>query len=197
MSLRHAILSLLADRPDTGYELAKRFDGMLSSHAWHASHSQIYPELRRMTAAGLVEVIEEGARGSRTYTITDAGRAELRDWVFNPSASAPARNEKVLRLLALPTLDLPDARQLVEQVSAESDELETQLRQYKQQLADAHDRRTRPGYAYFSVEFALRYVELEREWTRWVLENLKGTHSAPRKPSGRGSRSPARSRADD
>ncbi|MFD2417157.1 PadR family transcriptional regulator [Amycolatopsis pigmentata] len=173
MSLRHAILSLLADRPDTGYDLAKRFDGMLSSHAWHASHSQIYPELRRMTAAGLVEVVEKGARGSRTYTITDAGRAELRDWAFNPSAAAPARNEKVLRLLALPVLDVADARRLAERVSAESDELEAQLRQSQRQVADDHDPGTRPGYAYFSAEFALRYLKLEREWARWVLENLK------------------------
>ena len=46
MSLRHALLGLLAVQPATGYELAQKFDASLGT-AWHASHSQIYPELAR------------------------------------------------------------------------------------------------------------------------------------------------------
>jgi PadR family transcriptional regulator AphA len=43
MSLRHAVLGLLAYEPATGYELAQQFDTSLA-YAWHASHSQIYLE---------------------------------------------------------------------------------------------------------------------------------------------------------
>ena len=59
MSLRHAVLGMLASQPGTGYELTQWFDRSLS-HAWHASHSQIYPELAKLEAEGLVEVIGEG-----------------------------------------------------------------------------------------------------------------------------------------
>ena len=47
MSLRHALMALLAATPMTGYTLAKQFD-QSAAFVWHAPHSQIYPELRRL-----------------------------------------------------------------------------------------------------------------------------------------------------
>ncbi|MBA3728896.1 MAG: PadR family transcriptional regulator, partial [Actinobacteria bacterium] len=44
MSLRHALLGLLAERPMSGYDLTKVFDSSLA-YVWSAKHSQIYPEL--------------------------------------------------------------------------------------------------------------------------------------------------------
>ncbi|WP_279578861.1 PadR family transcriptional regulator [Fodinicola feengrottensis] len=64
MSLRHALLGLLHDGPASGYDLTKMFESRLERFAWHARHSQIYPELNKMAVDGLVEVIEEGAARS-------------------------------------------------------------------------------------------------------------------------------------
>src|SRR5438093_632739 len=50
MSLRHALLGLLADHPMTGYDLTRTFDRSLAN-VWPASHSQIYPELARLSGA--------------------------------------------------------------------------------------------------------------------------------------------------
>lgn len=47
-SLRYALLGLLAEEPASGYDLTKKFERMLQRYAWHAQHSQIYPELNRM-----------------------------------------------------------------------------------------------------------------------------------------------------
>jgi DNA-binding PadR family transcriptional regulator len=173
MSLRHAILGLLADHPDTGYDLAKRFDGMLSGFAWHASHSQIYPELKRMTADGLIEVISEGARHSRTYTVTDAGRAELRRWMFVPQTITPARNEHVLRLLSLASLDLDDTRVLVERLVTTNDELTAALRAGLAEFRQRTSPGARPGYSALALEFAVRYLDLECDWARWMLAELE------------------------
>ncbi|MEO2119555.1 MAG: PadR family transcriptional regulator, partial [Microbacterium sp.] len=63
MSLRYALLALLRVGPLSGYELAKQFTQSVG-HVWHAPDSQIYPELRKMEADGLVEA-EEQARGER------------------------------------------------------------------------------------------------------------------------------------
>ena len=89
MSLRHAVLGLLSLQPSTGYELTQRFDRSLSN-AWHASHSQIYPELSKLEAEGLVEVVAEGARRSKTWAATDAGRDELRRWMTDDRAQPRA-----------------------------------------------------------------------------------------------------------
>lgn len=99
MSLRHALLALLAARPMTGYDLAKQFDVSVA-YVWHAPHSQIYPELRKLEAGGLIsaESVPRGTRATkRTYSITAAGRAELARWVDELSPPAPERDAAHLK----------------------------------------------------------------------------------------------------
>lgn len=82
MSLRHAILGVVKDAPMTGYDLVRHFQGTIG-RLWSAPQSQIYPELRKMEAAGLIRatVAPRGQRGQkRIYSITDEGMAELRRW---------------------------------------------------------------------------------------------------------------------
>lgn len=79
MNLRFAILATLSAGPRTGYDLTRRFDSTVG-HIWHAPHSQIYPELRRMEQAGLVaaDEVSRGPRGTkRRYRLTDEGMREL------------------------------------------------------------------------------------------------------------------------
>src|SRR4051794_26245252 len=118
VSLRHALLGMLAVQPGTGYELAQRFDSSMSN-AWYASHSQIYPELARLQEAGMVEVVGEGARRSRTYAVTEAGREELRTWMLETVPNRAQRNETSVRWFLLPLLDPPDRRAVLERDLAE------------------------------------------------------------------------------
>src|SRR5579872_2798365 len=81
--LREVILTVLAHRPMTGYEIARSFDQALS-HFWHASHQQIYRELARLNQRGLVvyrSVAQSGKPDQKRYSLTGSGRATLRKWV--------------------------------------------------------------------------------------------------------------------
>lgn len=109
MSLRHAILGLLARRPSTGYELTQMFDISLRT-AWPASHSQIYPELAKLEFSGLVEVVGRGARGSKTYAITGLGHDELRRWLLEVEPDRSRRNESAVRLFLGQLLPPEDRR---------------------------------------------------------------------------------------
>jgi PadR family transcriptional regulator, regulatory protein AphA len=85
VSLRHALLALIEAGPMTGYELAKWFDQSVT-YVWHAQHSQIYTELRRLEAEGLVsaDTLPRGERAlatKRAYKLTSHGAAELSRWV--------------------------------------------------------------------------------------------------------------------
>ena len=113
MSLPHAVLGLLAVAPGTGYDLTRRFEASLS-HAWHASHSQIYPELARLQGRGLVEEAGRGARGSRTWAITEQGRAELDRWLTEVQPNRSQRNETALRWFLLPLLPADQRRTALE-----------------------------------------------------------------------------------
>jgi len=98
MSLRHALLGLLTAQPMSGYDLTKVFDRSVA-YVWHAPHSQIYPELRRMAAVGLVsaESSKRGERGvKRIYSITPPGLAEFRQWVS--VVTVPERTRDTQRL---------------------------------------------------------------------------------------------------
>jgi DNA-binding PadR family transcriptional regulator len=73
-ALRLYLLALLESAPKHGYELIKalgeRFGGTYSPSA-----GTIYPRLAKLEEEGLVATESEGRR--TTYSITDAGRAEL------------------------------------------------------------------------------------------------------------------------
>jgi DNA-binding PadR family transcriptional regulator len=118
MSLPHAVLGLLAVAPGTGYDLTRRFEASLS-HAWHASHSQIYPELARLQERGLVDEAGRGARRSRTWAITEQGRAELTRWLMEEQPNRSQRNETALRWFLLPLLPPDQRRTALEREIAE------------------------------------------------------------------------------
>lgn len=96
MSLRAALLALISSGPSTGYDAAKQFSATVG-HLWHAPDSQIYPELRRMEADGLLaaeEVPWGKKQATKTqYTITDNGRVALSDWQSTPLTYTPDRDQ--------------------------------------------------------------------------------------------------------
>ncbi|SDB81284.1 DNA-binding transcriptional regulator, PadR family [Raineyella antarctica] len=106
MSLRYAILGVLDAQPMTGYELGSFFETS-ANWVWSAKLSQIYPLLNAMADEGVVFSEDEvhGRRHSTRYTITEAGRAELREWVGSVHRLPPARDPMLLQALFMDVLD--------------------------------------------------------------------------------------------
>ncbi|MGW8816241.1 PadR family transcriptional regulator [Gordonia terrae] len=80
MSLRMAVLALLTARPMTGFDVMRQFDASVG-YLWNAPHTQIYPELKKLEQAGLLQGTDlpRGPKGTkRQYRITEDGIAELR-----------------------------------------------------------------------------------------------------------------------
>jgi DNA-binding PadR family transcriptional regulator len=96
MSVRHALLGLLAEGPMSGYDVMKRFEHSLG-RIWPARANHIYVELRKLEAEGLVVAVGEGARNRRDYALTEAGLAELTVWLRAPPADHALRLEPLLR----------------------------------------------------------------------------------------------------
>jgi DNA-binding PadR family transcriptional regulator len=166
VSLRHALLGLLAVQPATGYELAQKFEVSLGT-AWHASHSQIYPELARLLESGLIEVVGEGARNSRTYAVTDAGRAEIRDWLLVGEANRSQRNETAVRWFLLGLLEPEDRRAAVERELAFAEEYVANLRATAATLDSLPERHPFRG----TVDLGLRTSVVMQQWLREQAED--------------------------
>jgi len=170
MSLPHALLGLLAVAPRSGYELTKAFAGDLGRYAWQAGHTSIYPELARLAENGLIEVSHEGARGSRTYAVTDAGREELRTWLLTPPRQGKVRNELVLRMFLLSALDPADARELLGRIAASTAQDAAELRRLR---AEAGPVRLGPaGFGQLAAEYGLRQYDAVHDWALWAIDQL-------------------------
>lgn len=101
MSLPHALLTALVERPCTGADLARRFDRSIG-YFWQATHQQIYRELGRLEEAGWVasEPAREGPGRQRCYRMLPAGRRELKRWITAQDEPVALRDALMVRLRA-------------------------------------------------------------------------------------------------
>jgi DNA-binding PadR family transcriptional regulator len=72
--VRLAVLTLLAEQPMHGYQIITEL-GSRSGGVWRPSPGSVYPTLQQLQDEGLVTVSEEDGR--RTFSLTDAGKAEV------------------------------------------------------------------------------------------------------------------------
>lgn len=102
MSLKFALLGLLAESPKYGYELKRRFEGALGN-VWSVSYGQLYPTLRRLSELGWVtKKTEPGKKAAEKniYSITEKGRKKLDEWLLKPVRSTyRVKDEFTLRFL--------------------------------------------------------------------------------------------------
>lgn len=173
MSLSHALMTSLLEKPSSGYDLARRFDKSIGFF-WHATHQQIYRELARMEAAGWISsqaAPDGGKTRKRLYAVLPAGHTELARWVTEPTAPPDLRDELMVRLRAdavVGPLGLEDeiARRMA-------------LHRSKLQAYQAIEARDFPPGAALSREAQIQKLILqtgvmyETSWVQWSQEALR------------------------
>jgi DNA-binding PadR family transcriptional regulator len=165
VSLRIAALGLLAQDPGSGYDLLKRFEKSMAN-VWPATQSQLYGELNKLAASGLIEVSDIGPRGRKEYRVTDAGRAELVRWITNPQDDPARRRPDVLRVFLLDEVPVDAARAYV---TAFAEHADSDLKRYER-LRDSIDcGEGGDFYGRAALEFGLRNATMEAQWARWLL----------------------------
>ncbi|MER5514556.1 PadR family transcriptional regulator [Streptomyces sp. NPDC002763] len=173
MSLRHALLGLLVFRPGSGYDLLKMFNTSLG-YVWPAKQSQIYGELTKLDATGLIQVTDEGPRGRKQYSLTPDGHAEARRWLAETEEHRPQRNPMLLQTFFLGLLPREEA---VERLLRHAD---TAAKEYDALLAlrdsEDWDRDALTECGRLVLEHGLRQRVLEQEWAHWAAEQLREGH---------------------
>jgi DNA-binding PadR family transcriptional regulator len=169
VSLRIAALGLLAQHPGSGYDLLKRFEKSMAN-VWPATQSQLYGELNKLAAAGLIEVSAIGPRGRKEYQITETGRAELLRWITDPGDDPPLRLPDLLRVFLLDEIPVDEARKYVQAMAEHADSELSRL----QDIRDAPDWGDGGAdfYARAALEYGLRAAVMESEWARGLLSAM-------------------------
>lgn len=112
-NLKYVILGLLTQKPMTGYEIKQRFEGALSEF-WYANHSQIYPELKRLTEEDMIQYkiqIVGNSLEKKVYTITEAGKKEFNIWL-KKKEGLEATPKDIFRLRLFFSNELPKEMQM-------------------------------------------------------------------------------------
>jgi DNA-binding PadR family transcriptional regulator len=170
-TIAYALLAVLARGETTGYQLARFMDKPVGLF-WQAPHSQIYPQLAALERGGMVTSSAEpgpGPRARKTYAVTDAGRALLRDWVATRPEPRAVRDEMVLRSYAAWTADRAEAAALFRAEQTTHEQRLAELEQMAENLTAKHGARLGdPAEPIFGNWAALqRGLGAEREYVRW------------------------------
>lgn len=104
MAIQHAVLALLSGGPSYGYQLKSAFETSVGPQWGTLNIGHLYQVLDRLSREGLVtsERVAQQIKPDRVvYEITDAGRAELKRWLAEPSTrSGGFRDDFFLKVVA-------------------------------------------------------------------------------------------------
>jgi DNA-binding PadR family transcriptional regulator len=139
MSVRHALLALLSERPKYGLQLRQEFEAD-TGEVWPLNVGQVYTTLQRLERDGFVESDETDVDGpQKRFRITQSGREELDGWLRTPpDLSSPPRDELVIKVLVALRVNGVDVREVMQVHRRYVVQLMQQWTHLKEDLAD-HD----------------------------------------------------------
>jgi DNA-binding PadR family transcriptional regulator len=115
MSVPLTLLGLLEREPSHGYDLKRDYD-MYFGRGKPVRYSQVYATLGRLTRDGkaVPGPVEQGAGPERRrYVITDAGVADVEEWLAEPAEPEPDLTSELFAKVVLSLmLDRPAGRYL-------------------------------------------------------------------------------------
>ncbi len=182
-TLKYAILGLINRHDMTGYDITKEFSQGLSNF-WNAKHSQIYPELKKLTDEGLVSfeiVIAGDVLEKKLYSITEKGQHELKKWLLRDDPIEPTPKDKFrLRMY------FSDEISHAQQVALLHQQLEKRLvkHSFLEEHFKTYIKRPNAGSAafgdYIVLEGALLRESAYIQWIRKVLGYLETERATAR-----------------
>jgi DNA-binding PadR family transcriptional regulator len=178
----YAILGLLAmDSPHSGYDLRKAVQNSIG-YFWGESYGQIYPALKRLAADGLIKPVKQRPEGRKRqeYTITAAGRAELRKWLALPFHNDPPRNEFLLKLFLAGQADTAVAAAHVREVQERNRRMLGVLAEIEASVPKHSPANPNMRYWLLTLALGKALTEAALKWGESALAELEGGKTKPR-----------------
>lgn len=182
-SSMEVLLGLLSIEPMSGYDLGQTIRGSVG-HFWNESYGQIYPNLKRLAAEGLVTSRTERQKGKpdrHIYSITKKGRERLHAWLAVAPQPEVPRNELLLKLFfgvqASPEISIQHVERMVESERAF-------LREFKRiELEEIAKSEQYPDAPYWKMAARFGQLELEahQRWGEETLDELRKIAKKQRK----------------
>lgn len=170
------ILGLLAHDDLTGYDIKKQIDGSIRFF-WKGSFGSIYPALASLEEMKCVRrVSNEGAHSGReriAYSITEIGRAHLREWLEQSKTVNDLKYEVLLKLFFGGAADNSVSIATIEAFEEDIKSELSVLKICRDNLAEATKERDHLFY-YLTVTFGVETYEGYLRWCKEAKEILLG-----------------------
>ena len=167
-----SLLTLLTERPMYPYEMATQLRERGKDNAIKINWGSFYTVVQNLEKNGFIEAVEvarEGRQPERTtYQITDAGRAELKDWLREllsvPDQEHSSFEAALGEAAVLPPDELIDLlQQRLAALERANVQLQAQLETLVAQL---------PRLFLIESEYYLAQRRAEEEWVRGLLKEF-------------------------
>jgi DNA-binding PadR family transcriptional regulator len=167
-----SLLTLLTERPMYPYEMAATLRERGKDQAIKINWGSLYTVVQNMEKYGFIEAVEvarEGRQPERTtYQITDAGRAELKDWL-RELLSVPEREYTRFEAALADSAVLPPD-ELIGLLQQRLDALEAANAGHQAQLTALANQI--PRLFLIESEYHLALRRAEAEWVRGLLKEF-------------------------
>lgn len=171
-----AVLGMLGFNPMSGYDLKQFADKSIGHFYWSPAKSQIYAELRRLTAAGLVtekHVEQDGRPDKRVYALTSEGRETLASWIENSEFEQDVfKSNLMLRVFFGKSADPDSLIRLLRQNFDFEQGRVAELRAMEQQCLTAgpeHD----TLFSLLTVRAGIHLAEAAVKWSEEAIKSLE------------------------
>ena len=180
-SSMEVLLGLLAVESMSGYDLGLAIRASIG-HFWNESYGQIYPNLKRLAADGLVSSKTEQQKGKpnrQIYSISQKGRMRLAKWLaIEPQPEIP-RNELLLKLFFGAHAPLEALIAFVERMAKRESELAERFKRlFREEIAGLE---RYPDAPYWRMTARFGQLELEAH-LRWAQETLAALRAMQKQP---------------
>jgi len=179
MTIRQAILGLLFQQPQTGYDLKKTISSSSILH-WSGNNNQIYTTLIQLKSEGCVEsdISEPGGYPARkVYRLTSSGKAELLNSISTPPAPPEMKNHFLIQFLFADTLP---AGKLAEILDAYAEELSQAIAfEQEQSRRSLSETNLTPGQRALQQLAAQNLADHYTCELNWVAKVRKGLNASP------------------
>jgi DNA-binding PadR family transcriptional regulator len=189
VSVRNAILGLLAQRPRHGYELRAAFEALVGGRElWDVKPAQVYATLSRLHESGLVEdegSAQEGGPEKRIYGLTASGREELNRWFASGVEGEHQHDEFFIKLMLSIQDENADPYQVIQ---AQRSELYRELHAFTKRRNESDPKSALAQI--FLVDKMIMHLEADLKWLDLIEARFDDIQKQPvprpeLKPRGR------------
>jgi DNA-binding PadR family transcriptional regulator len=170
----YAVLGLLDIQSWSTYELTKQMQRTFH-HVWPRAESNLYQEPQRLVKVGYATArkVLVGKRTRTEYSITDAGRVALREWLREPAAPTVIGSETMIKVLFGDSMPVEDLERHIRTFGSEAEATDRTWRAVAREYLDGQG--PFPERAHVNTLYWVlldRWARLRADWAEWAAAEV-------------------------